>query len=351
MGIQKSLIEEFDPPTVIIEFSGRGYHLFLISRKSVPIPDWYKLLGRLLRRSGLDRKEWGLEFYPPRTGRRRGVRLPGSANPSTWNPANGDYKVSRFTAVCGLKSLIEGLPPISALDARFNKRRFSSLLKRNGTVTAEGDGPAGDQSPAPCENHVDALRLLREYAITAPTSRRNALASLIGGGILHFSKEVLWRIGQRQYEQACPHCRSSLEIHQTDFVELYDGLLHDHLSTLSVAERDVYDSLSTSARKMAFLIAFNFARYSARRKQWGDDGRFPFSGQDLACRLQRGIRNSYNDRRALIALGCIRKVQDCIPCQKAEHFVWMLPSGPAGGYQQNHHSPFAGSVESDNGTP
>jgi len=309
---------------VLIEKSGRGYHLFFVSPAPTPIRAWTDLRKRLVKQAGLERNEPGLEFFPADSGKRLGVRLPGSANPKTWHPASGDYKVSKFIAASGLKDLLANLPTSTAMEESFNKRRSSPLLLKPVAGTKMDKVPAREDSPAPWQTHKDAIRILARHAINGPSSRRKRLASLVGDGIHHFSQEVLWEIASQQHRAADPTCGSDLTTHRQDFEDLYAGMLKEVLAKLAHDELLFYQELGLPPRRTAFLIARNFARHGKKTMKFGPDGRFPLSGQDLACRLQRGIRNSYNDRKHLIERGAFEKVSECVPTHKAEYFVWKL---------------------------
>jgi hypothetical protein len=300
----------------ILESSGRGYHLFLLNPESRPVREWRQLMSAILAAAGLSEAD-GIELYPLASGKRKGVRLPGSANPKTWNLAAGSYDVSRFLAVAGLKDLIAALPQ------SFNKRGSPFLLKRDGG----GEGPVGgrsDDRPAPWSEHVDADRLLGRYAITAPSTRHNRLASLVGDGFWHFSRAVLREIAVEQHARANPPCGSGLDDHRRDFDCLYDGRMEQFRRELTSLERETCAKLRTPDALAAFVIVRNFARFARTSGKYGPDRGFPFSGQDLACRLQMSVRNAYNLRKRLIGYGFLEKVSECVPRQKAEYYRWLL---------------------------
>jgi hypothetical protein len=302
----------------ILEASGRGYHLFLLSTEPRPVKKWRQLIGCILTAAGLSEAD-GIERYPLASGKPKGVRLPGSANPKTWNQAAGSYLVSRFIAVRGLREFISGLPE------DFNKRRFPLLLKPEGQEKLRAR--TNDQ-PSPWSGHKDAGRLLARYAITAPSTRNNQLTHLVGDGFWHFSREVLWEIAAEQHVLATPRCGSGLDEHRKDFDSLYDGRMAQFHEELTAFEREICLKLKTPDAVTAYVIVRNFARFAATKGKYGDDGRFPFSGQDLACRLQMRIRNAYNLRKRLIGLGFLEKVSECIPGEKAEYFRWIAVEVP-----------------------
>lgn len=314
-AIQFVIEKDDDPPAFLIEDSGRGFHVFLITAAPKSVKSWLMFMRDILRRSGLEEKRDGIELFPVPTGKRKGVRLPGSANANTWSAASGAYKVSELIAVWGLLPLFETIPTLKQLSARFNKRGSSLLLK-------ERKGIKND-TPAPWRSLPDAVRILEIYAIKTTASRRNRLASLVGDGIYHFAKPVLWEIAQEQYRQALPPCRSDLQAHCEDFESLYADMTAEIHRRFTPKESEYFKTLKSSSRQTTFLIAWNFAQLAQRNKRFGPDGRFPLSGLDLSCRMQRGIRNSYNDRNFLIG-PCITKVSTYVKGKRAEHFVWLL---------------------------
>lgn len=269
----------------------------------------------ILRSSKLEEKRDGIELFPVTSGKRKGVRLPGSANANTWCATTESYKVSELIAVSGLAQLLAAIPSLEQLSARFNKRGSSFLLKRsNGTQS---------DAPAHWSTHTDAVRLLEKHAIKSASSRRNRLASLVGDGIHHFAKPVLWEIAHEQFKKACPPCRSDLQTHREDFESLYADMRAEILKRFTSAELAYFKTEKLSSRQTAFLIVWNFARLAQRTNRFGPDGRFPLSGLDLSCRMQRGMRNSYNDRNSLIG-SCIKKVSTYVKGKRPEHFVWIL---------------------------
>jgi len=303
----------------VIEASGRGYHVFLLSSDHRPVKWWRQMMHNILDTAGLKEQD-GIELYPLASGKRMGVRLPGSANPKTWTPTAGAYAVSRFIAVAGLKELISGLP------VNFNKRGFSLLLKseEQGSVKL---GTRGDDRPDHWSVSKDAPRLLDRYAINAPSTRHNQLRRLVGDGFQHFGRNVLWEIAAEQHARADPRCGSDLGEHRAEFENLYAGILRNFIAGLNSSEREVYHRLNKQNHRAAFVIVRNFARLAARTGKYGADGSFPFSGQELACRLQIGKRTAYNVRNAFIDFEILQKVSMHIPRVKADYFVWNLPMG------------------------
>ena len=307
---------------VLIEHSGRGWHFFIISSSPRPVPDWLKLMGKVMIMSDL-KGEKGIEQFPVQSGKRLGVRLPGSANPKTWNPADGTYKASMILATAGLKELLSRLPP-SAQQAEmiagstFNQKGTPVWLKPGKPKGANPD------RPPPWQDLKDAKRVLDAYAITAPSTRHNQLVRLVADGIQHFAKGVLREIATAQYDQANANCASDLDTHLAEFDDIYQWKMEQILASFSDQEHQVFGGIESPDGRAVFVIARNFATYRPKRPSTWKQGQFPLSGVDLAQRLQIGVRTAYNHRNTLIELGCMRKVADYIKGVKADEFVWLL---------------------------
>jgi hypothetical protein len=320
-GIETAIIDDPDAPTFMIEDSGRGFHIFLISVAPKPVRSWLKSMRSILKCSGVDEKRDGIELFPVTSGKRKGVRLPGSANANTWRAESESYKVSELIAVSGLAQLLAAIPSLEQLSSRFNKRGSSFLLKERTETRSD--------APAHWSTHTDAIRVLEKHAIKSVSSRRNRLASLVGDGIHHFAKPVLWEIAQAQYRSARPSCQSALQTHLDDFESLYADMMTEMLKRFTSAELAYFETLKSISRQTTFLIAWNFSQLAHRTKRFGPDGRFPLSGLDLSWRMQRGMRNSYYDRNFLVGT-CIKKVSTYVKGKRPEHFVWTLNDDNSG---------------------
>jgi hypothetical protein len=279
-------------------------------------------MGNLIRLSGLDGADTqNLELFPTASGKRKGVRLPGSPNVKTWNPAEGSYRRSEIVATAGLKTLLSQLPPVDVMLERFTQRGSPLWVKPQ---KEKGGRRCSEDAPEPWQSHKETRRLLRNCAICAPATRHNRLASLVGQGAYHFSMEILGEIAEELYRQAAPACGSNLDTHRLEFEDLYRRMIAKIEGGYRRTEREFYERLDSPTQKDIFRIARNFAQHGQRTKKYGATGQFPLSGRDLAQRLQIGIRTAYNHRKALIAGGCIRKVAECVKAKKAEEFVWLL---------------------------
>ncbi len=307
---------------VLIEHSGRGWHFFIISSGPRPLCEWLKLIGEVTIKSGL-KGEKGIEHFPVQSGKHSGVRLPGSANPKTWNPADGTYKVSMILATAELKELLSRLPPSveqaeMIAGSTFNQKGTPVWLKRGKEKGAKPD------RPLPWQDLKDAKRVLNSYAVTAPSTRHSQLLRLVADGIQHFAKRVLREIATAQYHQGGTNCASDLDTHLAEFEDIYQWKMEQIIASFSDRERQVLASIGGDDYRSAFLITRNFATYRPKRPSGWKRGQFPLSGLDLAQRQQTGVGTAYNHRRAMVELGCIRKVADYIKGVKADEFVWLL---------------------------
>jgi hypothetical protein len=316
----KASIESLGSLAIVVEHSGRGFHVWFLSSDKRAVSDWRRLLRSILSDSGLSAREDGIELYPPREGSALGpaMRLPGSANVNTWNAGDGNYSCSLILFESGLVNLVRRLPPPCSLKVT-TKEVLPFVTHKS---RQSGREPA---KPKALAEHVDARRILESNAIKAESSRHNAMLGLIGDGLFHFSRAQLRSLAGMQYEQANPRPQSEIAIHLVEFDQAYDGIHSQYPERLSKAERCIHSKLRGPSAKAAFVIVQNYARHAAATRKWGNDHRFPLSGLDLATRLGVEMKTAYRIRNKLVQMGCIRKVADAIPTVEADKFIWILP--------------------------
>jgi hypothetical protein len=324
-AIRRKVVDgTLEEQAVLVEKSGRGFHVWLISPAQRHVTAWKKLLSEILTNAGIDPKRDGVETYPSGclTGLGRGFRLPGTANINAWNPADGTYPCSMILAERGLMQLIARLPQSDhwVEESGSDNKRGSPFI----ITSEETSGGRTQAQPKPLHEHPDAKRILELYAITSPSSRHNQLLSLVGDGFYHFSKKQLRCLAKSQYKQASPSPSTAIDGHLIDFEEAYAGMLADLANRLSDEERGKLGQFKQLRDKEAFIIAQNFARHAAAIRKWGADAKFPFSGLDLAARIGENTQIAYRIRKNLIKAGCIRKVEECRPGKAAEKYVWLL---------------------------
>ncbi len=315
---------EAEEIALLIEGSGRGFHIFLIAAELRPVATWTKIMRLLLKDAELNAKTDNIELFPSGNGEGPGhaLRVPGSANVRTWNPASGDYSCSMILAESGLKRLVDRLPQFdeTLLASGFDNKRDLPFI-----ITSEEMRTAWTPAqPKALHEHVDATRILEQYAITTPSSRHLQLCSLVGDGIFHFSRNQLRRLAEFHYGQADPTPSTGLDHHLIEFEKAYEGLLAQFDARMSVEEEQMLRSLRNVRCREAFIIAQSFARHAIATRKWGQDSKFPLSGLDLATRLGVKTLSGYRIRKMLITAGCIRKVEECKPCREAEKYVWLL---------------------------
>lgn len=327
-------LSEFEkiPISFIVQLSGGGFHIHLICSEFRSIKNWRTLLRTVLHGAFPD---WDLsakaaiDLYPQI--RRdapeglRGARLPGTANVKTWDPSNGSYFVPRVLAAFRLRTLLEDLPEtplpspgdslaLSGLGEELKEIPLS-LLKRT------KDKPQAPPIAKPLRDHPDAFRILNDYEITEPGTRHGQLASLVGDGAFHFSKEQLWKLAVLLFKQAKQTPSSSLEEHRTEFEDLYEGwekkMLPPHLNK---EEKAKLNELKAPRLRQAFVIAQNFSR-NARKNHSFD---FPLAGTDLMTRLGIGQNPAYELRKALIEANCMKPTRKGNRRTTADRFQWLL---------------------------
>jgi hypothetical protein len=115
-----------------------------------------------------------------------------------------------------------------------------------------------------------------------------------------------------------------MEEHMSDFSKIYEGRKTSQESRFSEEEREIYSQLKNGGEKESFIIAQNFARRAMAMKQFGQDGRFPFSGLHLASRLGATTATAYRHRKRLIQKGVLKPVAPYKAKVHAAMFVYLL---------------------------
>ena len=315
---------------MLLEESGRGFHIFLIRADYWPTAKWHRLLQIILGDAFCDIKGHrpaldGIDLFPsaPIRGGSLGkaVRLPGAPNPSTREPSTGEFQVSRVLAHFNLD------PLLATLDQKYNQRgsSFGYSRRHRKPKAAKVQAKPKPTEKKPLHTLKEAERLLRSHAITCPSTRHNQLVKLVSEGFYNFGEKALRHLAAQQYNSAlCPPV-STLDCHLQEFAAAYSSMLVGYPDRLSPQERAAFSSLSRQRAREAFIIAQNFARHGKSTLRYGKDGRFPLSSPELGSRLDAS--HAYGDqiRRKMVADGFLRLVESGGFPHRANMYVWTLP--------------------------
>jgi hypothetical protein len=306
---------------VLIEDSGRGYHIWFIGKVMQPVSEWSRFLKSLLGEADLKPSEENMELFPLPSNLNLGkpVRMPGSANINTWHVTHGTYECSKIIAQVGIFDLVSHLRSIFPILDGENKRDLPFVLKDDSE-----QGRSKQAAPVPLLELKDAKRVLSVSAIDYPSTRHNQLCTLVGQGFHHFSRKQLRILAAHQYSAASCPPSSTMEEHMSDFSKIYEGRKTSQESRFSEEEREIYSQLKNGGEKESFIIAQNFARLAMAKKQHGKDARFPFSGLHLASRLGATTPTAYRHRKTLIQKGVLKLVATYKAKVSANMFVYLL---------------------------
>lgn len=279
---------------IILEASGRGWHVWLLSKKFRPCRDWTALLTEKLVENDIPVGECEL-FPPPATEVNpfgKGMRAPGC-----WSPAR--QEPSRI--------LWENIGPILAKSAR-----SVPLREKDDSL------PFTSLSLYP-----RLLPLLEEFAIIKVSTRRKFLQKLCGQLFHQTGIEMARQFAAEQFTHRRTGTKAGKQEHLQEFAEFWAGLHSLWLAELSPSERTTFENLTTAFEQDAFRIIRSFAKY-ARSKNEED---FPIARDDLSARVGLTgegagllIRRFCDNTHAIL-----RRTQEYVPHKSAARYRWLLP--------------------------
>jgi len=278
---------------VILEASGRGWHVWLLSKEFRPCRDWTALLTEKLVECGIPVEECEL-FPPPATEANpfgKGMRAPGC-----WSPAR--QEPSRI--------LWENIGPILAKSGR------SVPLKEK-----------DDSLPfLSLSLYPRLLPLLEEFAIVKVSTRRKLLQKFCGQLFHQTGFDMAQQFASEQFAQRRAGTKAGKKEHLQEFGEFWAGLHRLWLAELTSSERTAFESLTTDSEQDAFRIIRSYAR-KAHAENRPD---FMIVRDDLAARIGitgRGagllIQRFCDDDPAIL-----QRVQEYVPHKTAARYRWLL---------------------------
>lgn len=236
---------------VILEASGRGWHVWLLSKDFRPCDHWTGLLAAKLQECDIAVED--CELFPPadtianRFG--KGMRAPGC-----WSPARQEPSLILWENVSPI--LRETEHSLSLKDKKISLSLSLSL-------------------------YVRLVPLLDEFVITRVGSRHNLLLKLTGHLFHQVGRDMAERFAVEQY--ARKKCRTDADKagHLKEFGECWTGLHQEWLRSLTPTETVTFDKLVTDWERDAFRIIKSYARKAVTDGQ----ADFMIVRDDLAARI------------------------------------------------------------------
>ncbi len=239
-----SFHEEGKCDALILEISGRGCHLWLVSKDRRHISEWWRLLRSVVARADCAEVPH-LELMPcgPKdSGKGHALRLPGSVNVHRFNPRDG-APISSIKAEVGLVELCARLPE----PASNNKSvYYGSGTERNPRERAKAAAEERDW--------------LAIHRIEQPASRHNAARSLIVKAACYRPPKDTLRLCEQLYREASPTPTTPLDEHLKDCQQMLDGWIVKLCTLFTPAERAAYDGRVDDRGRQAFHCLHNFHR-------------------------------------------------------------------------------------------
>jgi len=283
-----------------------GWHLFVFTADYHPVSKWSLLLRNVAAVVGAPVQQGLLEIFPDDNvrGIGYGIRAPG-----TWNPKSDSFDLIVYE--------------------RFSKLRehpcfmLGSAKESNASLSALGEPPSKKQAGSPSSKKNTYYRnWLRDFAITAPRSRRDQLCKLIGTTFYQASRNEVLEVAKLQYANASPAPTTPLDGHLADFEELWAGMERNWLAELSAQERKHFDLLTTGAEGDAFRIIRNWSCKDTTKSD------FKIVAEELAWRILLSIRGAGKLRRRFCSLGILRKTAEYVPHKMACRYQWIANNEP-----------------------
>jgi hypothetical protein len=298
---------------LILCASGNGYHLFLYTRELYPVSGWIVLLKQVCEWIGVPIADGACEIFPneraesQRTG--KGIRAPG-----TLNPKNNTFSLIEAQTVT---PLLETLPRTWSFCVgkvkRGVPRNNTALSLHKSTNNYFLTTHSGSTKPL-----VEAL--LARYPIERRGTRNNVLMELIGDLIHKFGREAAKRIVEEHYRRNQKNIGSALDEHRREFDTAWEGMRKKLVDSLSSAEQQVYNTLTSEHQREGFLIVHAFAGAA------GHDGKsdFAISRGSLADRLSVTPPGAGDVIRKLCELEIIAPTQCYVRHKAPGRFRWLL---------------------------
>jgi hypothetical protein len=281
-----------------------GWHIFIFTAEFFPCDDWTRLLKQVADQIGAPIKSGICEIFPDDCRNiGRGIRAPG-----TWNPKTGEFGLIAYERV---SQLLEHPSSLLGSDKEDASLSVGELLRE------QGESSPSSKFSLYRGTHGEWRQ---SFAITAPRSRHERLAKLVGTAFYQAGRNVVLENVRLQYDESNPRPSTSLEEHLAEFDDLWAGMERDWRAKLSATEREKFDGLTTDTERDAFRIIHNWSRADS-----ADD--FKIQVEGLAARIGLSIRGAGKLRSRFCVMGILSKTADYIPHKRCARYRWTAKRG------------------------
>lgn len=293
---------------LILEQSGRGAHLWLISREARAVTQWRPLLQELL--SDAQCTDFpDLELYPASINpitQGHALRLPGSVNVMRFTPRDG-CPISMIEAHVGLSELIGLLPqPPSNNKSIYIGRTLASDL------------PGRDAKAKSLEQEK---RWLAEHHIRTPRTRHNQARSLIVVSTFQRNPNDVLRLCEELYRSASCPPHTPLQEHLEECRQMLEGWNKKVCrNLLTQDESRVLEGLSNPRHKVAFLAMHNFHRLALIQSK----SDFTVSSEALGRAIGTSYKTAIADLEHFIHLGILERTVLAVRRVSCARYRWLL---------------------------
>lgn len=294
---------------LIVELSGRGAHLWLLSRTAHAVSHWHKQATKLLSDancSGLP----GLELYPATTrpsSRGHALRLPGSVSVMRFNPRDG-CPISEIVAHRGLLELAAQLPdpPSNNKSIYIGRAKATELPGKDAKARAQ----------------AKEAEWLAKHAIVAPRTRHNRARALIVAAAFFRPTEEVMQLCEKLHQLAPCRPVTPLEEHLQDCRRMLDDWLAKVSKTLlTPEEQQRMGALEHPRHMVVFHAIHNFHRLALIEGK--DD--VAISSEALGCAIGTSYKTALEDLKHFIDFGILERAVPAVRGRSCTRYRWLLP--------------------------
>jgi len=365
---------EYRDRYLILSASGRGYHIFSITKEPRPVQAWTKELKTVCDTIGAPVIDGECEIFPndrtPSQETGKAIRLPGTMNPTTGEiemiladtimPLLDKLELEELKEKGEENSTLRSKKSLPLEDLRDREVNNSSYEHKHGMGSAgrQGQASAGRSSAGSsagssgegCLRDEDtpehrsvkegtavwldgkAVRVLSlstarlieqvlaHHPITRKGTRHGALLRLAGDLSHKFGFEVAEKVAKEHYERYRGNVSTGKVEHMAEFRRAWKSLLKAKIKRMTAPERNCYDKAKTEAQRELIILCRSFAEFN--------NGDFPLPQQSTADRLSLFDNTSAKyviDK--LIDFGGLTKTAEAKRNNKAARYKWNFYEG------------------------
>lgn len=300
---------------VILESSGQGWHVWVISKDFHPVNEWVRLLKRIVEAINAPIQSGICEIFPPDTlsnGFGKGMRAPGS-----WNPGTETLNEIFW------QNTEELLPSL---------RTQLTDIKRNYSFSS-----SSFSSPLPPQLYKEwENRWSKRFSITSRSTRNKQLTELVGVMFHQVGFAMAERIVEAQFTSKTVKTAATREKHLESFKECWKGLHEKWLAGLGDKEKQLLQSLHTENERDGFRIIRSYHRKSLNDQQPD----FAVAAENLGARLGMTLAGASAMRKKFEASGIIKLTQPFQPNKRAARYKWLALQDDLGVPPLDSNQPF-----------